>query len=407
LAERCNLNEDNFAQSPEYNFLICFLDRLSNSHIIQIGQALNQLLTASVNHLDQCSSKHYWYLLGFWLLERLEVTGIDSNILGSSLKKSIHLYYRAEFNDNVAGNQCNLSPNVFFSVLPWHKLIENEDLSQFLSLSNDCDEWRQELHYSNKTNFTAASAIRHYLQVLMSVGRHQSNQKILDRVSARVEEIARNLGVDRGEEATNLFDSRFYNNEFDLWTLFCSYTNRFNDYIYDDFIERCHSLIPLDQLFVLLERCTIIAREKNLERVIASRQSLESEELSLSSLEQAFVSAWKSNRMILASKLLTNAKEFLSQGRFANSKNSHILKISKSWLDYDYKYRLRILHETFEHRPDEFQNAAHEVPLPHEKNYNLNKECEHFRRYVIAAAYCETNPEKSVRIMEHLHKETQ
>lgn len=406
LAERCNLNEDNFAQSSEYSFLICFLDRLSNSHIIQIGQALNQLLTASVNHPDQHSSKHYWYLLGFWLLERLEVTGIDSNILDSSLKKSIHLYYKAEFNDNFAGNQRSLNPNVFFSVLPWHKLIEKEEPSQVLSLSNDCYNWGQELHYSNKINFTVASAIRHYLQVLMCIGRHQSNQNILDRVSARVAEIARILGVDRGEEATNLFDSAFYTNEFDLWTPFCSYTNLFNHSLYDDFIERCQSLIPLDQLFALLERCTIIARARKLEGFIASRQSQETEGLGLSALEQAFISAWNSDHTILASKLLADAKKLLSQGHFANSKNSHILNISKSWLNYDYKYRLRTLHETFEHQPDEFQNAAYKVPLPHEKNYSLNKECEQFRRYVIAAAHCETNPEKSVEIMEHLHKES-
>lgn len=245
-------------------------------------------------------------------------------------------------------------------------------------------------------------------------GRPQRLSLDWERVANRVAEIVRTLGFGSREKATNLFDGLFFENRFDLWALFCSYTNLLRDGLYDDFIERCERLIPLDQLFVLLERSTIIARSKSLEVLIAARQSLETEDLGLSSLEQAFVSACDTGHTVLATKLITAAKNFLSEKRFNGTKNPHILRARKVWLSYEYKWQLMNLLETSKLPPNEFAEAAHKVPLPHEspsKSKQHNdlthwQECERFKRYIIAAAWCETDPKKCVRIMEVLYKES-
>ena len=64
--------------------------------------------------------------------------------------------------------------------------------------------------------------------------------------------------------------------------------------------------------------------------------------------------------------------------------------------------------------PDEFAKGARQLPLPHEHPNQSSREddraqwleCERYRRYIIAAAYCEADPEKCVGIMEQLCKET-
>jgi len=89
---------------------------------------------------------------------------------------------------------------------------------------------------------------------------------------SRVVEIVRTVGFGSREEAVYLFDTEFYSNKYDLWTSFCSYTNLFNDELYEELVDRCLPLIPLNQLFVLLERCTVIARTQKLQENIACRQ---------------------------------------------------------------------------------------------------------------------------------------
>lgn len=414
LGERCALHSSDFSKRFEYQFLLCLLDSLSHQHIIQLGQVFIQHPTATEKTPDYQAQQHYWYLLGFWLIERLENTGIEpTGTLSHSLKTTLLRDYKAEFEANLGGLRRSLEPNNFFSALPWHKLVEYESI---LALSNNCCSWQQSLSYENKNNFTVALAIRHYLQVLMYIGRPQRISKSWDweRVSNRVLEIVRTLGFGPREQAIYLFDAAFYANEYDLWTPFCSYANLLQDSLYDDFVARCIPLIPLNQLFVLLERCTVIARAQRLQDAIASQQSLEIENLGLSGLEQAFISAWDTGHIVLVTKLIASAKDFLAQERFARTNTPLIVKARKVWLNYEYKWQLLKLFETLKHDPIKFAENAHQLQIPHEhhgRTYQEDnrvhwQECERFRRYIIASAYYETNPERCVGIMQALYKET-
>lgn len=170
LGDRCRLHSNDFAKSSEFQWLLCLLERLSSQRIIQLG------LTFAGHLSDQKKpgypqQQYYWYFLGFWLIERLEDTGIDpTGTLNGSLKTGLLNYYQKELEANLAGHRRSLEPNAFFSTLPWHKLIGHEGVGPLLALSNSCSEWQQSLNYSNENSTAVASAARHYLLVLMCVG---------------------------------------------------------------------------------------------------------------------------------------------------------------------------------------------------------------------------------------------
>lgn len=415
MGERCGLHTRDFSERHEYQFLLCFLESLAPQKISQLEQAFFQRSVRTEEPQSYHSRQHYWYFLGFWLIERLENVGGDpSGTLSQSLKTALLKYYKAEFEENLAGTRRSLQPNYFFSALPWHKLIGNVGISEPLSLSNHCSSWATKLSYSNESNFAVASAVKHYLLVLMCMGRPQRIPECWERVANRVLEIVRTLGFGSRDEGQYLFDYVFNGNEFDLWSIFCSYTNLLQDCQYDDLVERCLPLIPLNQLFVLLERCTVIARIQKLQEVIAARQSSETEDLGLSGLEQAFISACDAGNATFATKLLDSAKTILAQDRFAKATHPEILRIRKVWLSYEYKWKLISLLETSKNSPEGFDKAAHQIQIPHIDLGNAphedcvqRQECERFRRYIIAASYCEIEPERCVTIMEALYKETQ
>ena len=415
LGSRCGLHANDFSKKFEHQFLFCLLDNLSHQHVIDIGQVFAPTYPETVKTIDSQPPQHHWYLLGFWLIERLEDGGIDpAGTLTSSVKATLLEYYKAEFKDNLVGRQNGLRPHAFFSALPWHKLIGSDGGSSLLTLSNNCSEWRERLSYSSECCSAVASAVRHYLQILMCVGRPQRLVKNWERVALRLVEIVRILGFGPRGQAAYLFNETFYPDQYDLWSDFSSYINLLQDSLYDEFVDRCVPRIPLNQLFVLLERCHIISRAQQLEGVITSRQALESEGLGLQELEQAFVSACRSGNTGLAKKLIDTAKAFMNQDAYANTKNPRILNGRKVWMSYEYKAYLMSLLETLKQDPNKFAEAAREIPIPHESPTNANGqddrakwlECEHFRRYIIAAAYLEADPGKCVSIMNTLYQET-
>ncbi|RKT10508.1 hypothetical protein B0G69_7933 [Paraburkholderia sp. RAU2J] len=87
-------------------------------------------------------------------------------------------------------------------------------------------------YVSSAKNFKVRSAIRHYLLVLMTVGRPQRASGSGEMIAGRVVEIVRLIGFGPRDAGIFLFDSVLYGDEFDLWTVFCSYTNLFSDDLY-------------------------------------------------------------------------------------------------------------------------------------------------------------------------------
>lgn len=414
LGEQCDLRSSDFSVKFEYRFLASLLESLNHQQVVQLGKQFSQFIHVVEKTTVYERSQHYWYFLGFWLMERIEALGAESDKeLNELVKVTLLKYYTREFTESLKGLDRGLEPTVFFSALPWQRLVEHGKASSLSGLSKSYNTWLSHLKYSQKNNFAIGSAVRHYLQIMMCAARWEKNSEKSGRIAKRVVEIVCTLGFGSREEGTYLFDVAFYATKYDLWTQFCSYTNSFDDELYDDFIEKCLDLIPLDQLFILLERCTIISREKKLQDAIANRQSPETEDLGLTSLAKAFISASNSNNAVLAAKLIVAAKIILAQDRFSKNNNTQIVEVRNLWLSYEYKWALMCLRESSDD-PDKFAAKANQVPIPielnasspHQSNLILRKECDQFRRYVTADAYRESNPERCVRIMEVLYKES-
>lgn len=414
LGDQCAFRSPDFSKGFEYRFLLNLLDALGHQQVVQLAQAFTELPARIEGSRYEQSRQHYKYLLGFWLIDRLESSGIDpTGATCRALRESIQAYYGAEFAANLEGLS-SLEPSAFFATLPWGKLIVETGPSSLLSLSNRCDEWKQGLAYGSPHPFDVASTVRQYLQVLMCLGRPTPFPGPLRGVATRVQEIVRSCGFGSREKFVHLFGEMPGSDKYDLWEQFCSYSNSFRDELYEEFVARCVPSIPLDHLFVLLERCAVIARSRLLHEAIDVRQSYASDDLGLTGLEQAFTSACDAGRTETAARLLESAKEILAQERFANSSNQNIVRIRNVWQSYEYKWQLLELYEANKSDPASFQQVADELPIPHERKGSLGQstdrahyeDCDHFRRQIIAMAFSDADPAKSVRFMDSLYRQT-
>ncbi|MBU3845372.1 MAG: hypothetical protein H9855_00050 [Candidatus Acinetobacter avistercoris] len=413
LGDQCAFRSPDFSRGFEYRFLLNLLDTLESPQVVQLALAFADLPVRIECSQYEQSRQHYKYLLGFWFIERLESLGIDpTGATCRALRKSIRGYYGAEFAANLEGLS-SLKASAFFATLPWRKLIVETGQCSLLALSNRCEEWKYNLTCDSQHPFNVASAVCQYLQMLMCLGRPTPFTKPLYGVASRVQELVRLFGFGpRGKFVHLFWDAG--GGKYDLWEKFCSYSNAFRDELYDEFVNRCVPSIPLDHLFVLLERCTVIRRVRLLHETIGIRQSSASDDLGLTGLEQAFISACDAGLTETATRLLESAKEILAQERFANSKNQNSVRIRKVWQSYEYKWQLLDLYETYKSDAARFQQEADELLIPHKRKESLGQtiepahynECDYFRRQIIAMAFSEHDPANTVQLMEALYRET-
>ncbi|MBR7782339.1 hypothetical protein [Undibacterium luofuense] len=129
LSEEINFRASDFSQSPEYRILIDILDNLNYKHVTDLSHSLDNLISQANEDSSKQPKHHYFYLLGFWLIDRLDNAGIDSTgSLSKSIKDAIFNLYESEFNDNLTGKYQTLEPSAFFSTLPWHKLFLTDNV---------------------------------------------------------------------------------------------------------------------------------------------------------------------------------------------------------------------------------------------------------------------------------------
>ncbi|MEE5137991.1 hypothetical protein V2J83_21090 [Pseudomonas alliivorans] len=413
LGEQCSLRSSDFFKGFEYRFLITLLESLDQDQVADLARHFsNVTISAAASPYEQ-GRQHFRYLLGFWLIERIETSGLDP--LGSAcdlVREALRNMYRKEFAANFEGVR-SLEPSAFFATLPWKQLFAGTGQASMLQLSNDCSNWKQKLAYSASHPFKAASAVRHYLMVLMCVGQHTSDKELQSAIAYRVQEIIWLCAFGPSGENVQIFDSMLGSDKFELWPCFCKFSNLYSDELYSSFMSRCIPSIPLDLVFTLLEGTTAIARIRQLHAAIDCREP-DHEDMSIHGVEQAFTSAFETGRTETAALMLATAKKILAEDRFANSTHANIVRIKKIWISYEYKAELLELYDGHKDDPTGYQRLAHDVPIPHEwrgfspdsnerAHYN---ECEQFRRQVIATAYSDTDPVHTVNLMEALYKDS-
>lgn len=414
LGEQCAFHSPDFFKGFEYRLLLTLLDSLADQQVSELAQAFAGFSVEVEKSSYEQTRKHFSYFLGFWLIDRIERTGTDpTEAICEAVRESLRAQYKAEFFANLTTGLRSLESSSFFGTLSWKQLFAGAGQDFMLGLSSRCDEWVQKLACENQGSYGVALAVRHYLQVLISAGRTSSETSAQKAIAARVHEIIRLCGFKSREEYVRLFEG-LGSDELDLWQQMCTYSNSFTDELYKDFIVRCVPSVPLNLLFALLERTTVIARVQLLHEAIDKHPTDSDNELSLHAIEEAFTSAFNAGRTEIASRMLLSAKKVLSEDRFANATNRNFIRVRKKWQSYEYKSQLLELYESHRQDPAGFEKLAIKLSTPHDGRISQlhsddrehHNECENFRRQLIATAFCDTDPAKTVRFMKQLYKET-
>lgn len=413
FGEQCAFHSPDFFKGLEYRLLLTLLDSLTDQQVSGLAQAFAELSVDVEGSRPEQTRQHFKYLLGFWLIDRIERTGLDpTEAICEAVRESLRALYKAEFFANLTGLR-SLESSSFFGALSWKQLFAGEGQDFMINLSNLCGEWPEQLDCQNRDAFGVALAVRHYLQVLISAGRASSEASAQQVIASRVQEIIRVCGFRKRKKYVHLFEV-LGSDGHDLWQQVCDYSNSFTDELYKDFIVRCVPSIPLNLLFALLERTFIIARVQQLHEAIDKHPVELDDELDLQAMEDAFTSAFNTGRTAIASRMLTAAKKKLAEDRFANATQRHLIRIRKVWQSYNYKAQLLELYELHKQDPNGFRTLANELPRPHNWRESQpqsdgrahHNECDYFRRQVIATAFCDTDPSKTVLIMDALYQET-
>lgn len=405
LGERCHLNNKNYTDQDEYKTLKTFLSQLNNKQILELSTSFENFISLKEDG-DSLIFKNYWYLLGFWLIENQPTENYKK------ISDKLLSYYKLNFEYALKNPYQSIHPSKFLTDLNWGKLVSNDNLQFILDISKGYNKWRDLLKYSNKNEyFDIARNIRQYIQVLIKINQSQES----DITQKRIINIINFMGFTNDQDFLPIMDKKYHSGEytFDIWTQFCIYLNIVDDNKLDDFFEDTLKIIPLDQLYTLIENNIIISRNRLYQQEIASRLPT-NENLSLDKLEEAFVSAWRPSDKGVREKILNEVNSILSQPRFNNPKHKFAIEIKTKWSSYNYKWELLNLLEKSNSDPEEFQKHVYLIKIPSIENNHRSdinrahqKECEQFRRYLIAASYIDSNPQQSKDIIEALYKETQ
>jgi hypothetical protein len=405
LGERCHLNNKNYTNQDEYKFIKIFLSQLNNKQILELSTSFENFISLEEDG-DSLIFKNYWYLLGFWLIDNQPTENYKK------ISDKLLNYYKLNFEYALKNPYQSIHPSKFLTDLNWGKLVSNDNLQFILDISKGYKKWGSLLKYSNKNEyFDIARNIRQYIQVLIKINQSQES----DMTQKRIINIINFMGFTNDEDFLPIMDKKYHSGEysFDIWTQFCIYLNIVDDNKLDDFFEDTLKIIPLDQLYTLIENNIIISRNHLYQKEIANRLPT-NENLSLDKLEEAFVSAWRPFDKDVREKILNEVNSILSQPRFNNPKHKFTIEIKTKWLSYNYKWELLNLLEKSNNDPKKFLEHVYLIEIPsiendHRSDINRahQKECEQFRRYLIAASYIESNPQQSKDIIEALYKETQ
>lgn len=405
LGERCHLNNKNYTDQDEYKVLKIFLSQLNNKQILELSTSFENFISLEEDG-ESLIFKNYWYLLGFWLIENQPIENCKK------LSEKFLNYYKLNFEHGFKRPSQSIHPSKFLSDLNWGKLISNDNLQFILDISKEYMNWKDLLKHSNKNeNFDIARNIRQYIQVLIKINQSQNS----DTTQKRIIRIINLMGFSNNEDFLPIMDKKYHSGEYtyDIWTQFCIYLNIVKDNKLDDFFEDTIKKMPLDQLYTLLENNIIISRNQSYQNEIKNRLPT-TENLSLDKLEEAFVSAWRPSDKGIREEILNEVNSILSQPQFNSPKHKFAIEIKKKWSSYNYKWQIINLLDELYDSPEKFEHDVYSIIIPSEENNRsselnraIKKECENFRRYLIASSHININPQKSIDIIGALYKETQ
>ncbi|UJR62324.1 hypothetical protein [Dickeya zeae] len=408
LADNSSLYASLDTDSFQYRALTCFMNKLEDEHVAALASAFLETIPVQYEQRILRMRERSIYYLGLWLIQRLESTDVAYRDLLPQLGECLTHFYKSAFTECIVTRSRDLKSDGFFAFLPWQSLIKVIGINKILEISRRYDSWTSVLSYENDRCFDAVSAINQYLQLLMLISKGPLEEDDRLRVWLRIINIVCALGFGHDAERCYLFSAVPGDEAIDLWKNFSLFVNTLPPSNYDEFTERCIDTIPLDSLYILLERCNIHERKQALHDAILDRHDPSDEKLGLKSLETAFIHACENGHMELAASVLSTAKPMLE--RFAGYTHIQFKETICRWETYHYKYTLLSAYLSGHKAPQTFEETVLRIPLPdgladlkwHEITCRQRKECEQFRCYIIATAFCQIEPSKTVRYMEAL-----
>lgn len=413
LADNCGFYSNNHSDSIEYRIISELLSRLDDNYLIQLASAfIRQPLDGFNDRIARIRERSLYYL-GFRVLERIEELGIPGiEALRCALREYLLNFYQQALNDSFTGIQRDLKPDEFYSSLPWWLLVQATDVKPLLIFSTNHLEWGNLLGSDKQNSYRTRSAISQYTQVLMCIVNADLDTHSQQRVWRRITDIINTHGFGSTNRRLYLFTGYVNEESRLLWKTFCLFLNKLSDSLYDDFFERCSDKIPVNALYEQLALCNIIERKMVLQELILTRSDVEGEGLSLSALDDAFVAACAKGHMNLAYGINKSAQKIVE--RLRPFDNHHFHKSLVRWEGYTYKYKLLSYFLTSKDNPAEFERLANSEAVPvipglNQQNIaakDLRTDCEQFRIYIIATAFCDIDPEKCIRFMEPLVRES-
>lgn len=411
LADNCGLYIESKTDTFQYKTLTCFMQKLDDKGAAELGTAFLQISSEAFDTRINRIRERSIYLIGLWLTERLESLETAEHDLLPSLGSFVFKFYQRAFKESIEMRKRDLKADTFFASLPWLGLLKIIGIKAFLDLSKHYTNWNSFLTYDCEHGFYAVSAVRQHLRLLMNMVKYPMKEAEQMRVLQRIINIVCAFGFGTQERNHYLFINVLQDEETDTLKVFSLFLNTVPSVLYEEFSECCIELMPLDSLYILLDRCSIHERKQALQAAILERQISEDEGLSLASLETAFIHACNNGHMELATSFLSAAKPVLE--RFAEYSDFRPTETVCRWEVYRYKYTLLSAYIVNPSNPQEFEESIKSIPFPefvialpnHELFRRLAQDCEQFRRYIIATAYCETEPDKTVRYMQALCEE--
>lgn len=408
LADNSGFYKFDNAESFQFKALNYFLNKLDDNQVAAVVSAFLETIPEQYEWRIQNIRERSVYYLGLWLIQRLECTDIVYRDLLTQLCEYIICFYKNAFTDCISTRGRDLKSDNFFAILPWQSLINVIGFEEILRVSRRYDSWATILTYKHERGFDAISSISQYLQLLMLISKSLRDENIQERAWQRIINIVCAFGFGREEGRYYLFKAVINDEATDLWRKFSLFVNTLPPSKYEDFTERCIDMIPLDSLYILLERCNIHEREQVIHDAILERQELSDEKLGLKSLETAFIHACQNGHMELAERVLSTAKPLLE--RFRGYSQIQFRETIYRWEAYQFKHTLLLAYLNNQKDPYNFEKVVFHIPLPdsltglpeNELVRNQLRECEQFRRYITATAFCEIEPSKTVQYMEAL-----
>ena len=353
-----------------------------------------------------------FYLL-FWLLEKCQDFGLlsESN-MEADIQASISTTYINAFSSNIDNENYSFNANEIFDRLPWWR-VNDKFLTEFLDIIQKPAKWGVKLDNTSSVGHHNKNLTRSYFQLMLCLyskdRSDDANNKLIKKITGLLESCGFTVEADKH---LGLFDYES-NHDYSLWKKLTIQSDTINDESFERIIDVIKSDVPINRILEIYSQTNKEVRKTILLKQIRSISNSSFDELGIGNIEDSLNFACGAGQFDLAQTLLEkglaiiNDKEsFLQQAQYSY----HFSELKNKWDSYEFKVELlKIINDnslTSSERIELLRKLENPFSSSnHDRFKYLFKSCNYFRRFMIAMAWYEENPETSYQYFDSLYKE--